>query len=384
MTAPEFTLVAPEPAAALGQMRVELYARFSSGNVVRDECYRLALSAAVWRLVHFGAEGAFTFYTARDLANFTLVAEGGVVDFLVRAGFTRALIDDDADMLALYERLGLANAGRDWSARLHECPRDEAIATVAAITDAEEQATARLVLARRFPDTIAPAWLWAVPTTTPTIAYALCLLILRVRTDLLSTVAAYLQQNRAVLLVREPDELLALLVGQASTHPQTTLAPFAGFYGEATVVAAAAWHLEHDEPDAAHALVAGFRPLSTHADRAWLIAALVALARNRLDEVQQLRGLIQDHGCRAQVILRLAEYSPSLVNDTDLLALLDGCTADEPELFYRGLLCLLNRKQLTAARHLAARRQLDFQHHPQLGPIITAVLTGKAAAAALH
>ena len=61
-------------ALAFAAFRRALVQSFGSGSPVRDEGYRQALSATVFRLDRYGIEETFAHYSARDLANMALVA----------------------------------------------------------------------------------------------------------------------------------------------------------------------------------------------------------------------------------------------------------------------------------------------------------------------
>ena len=88
-------------------------------------------------------------------------------------------------------------------------------------------------------------------------------------------------------MARNPDHLLAPLVARSPESPQITLAAFEGFYDEATVVAAAEWHLEHHQPAEAIELALRVRPLSKDFDRALLIKALSEIEQGALDSAEE-------------------------------------------------------------------------------------------------
>ena len=149
--------------------------------------------------------------------------------------------------------------GQTWLASLTSCPLQDLPGLLAPLTG-EELHVARLLASRRDPGLIDAAWLWDIPVAPgdpqalPTVAYHLAALQVVTREDLLSSTATYLARHRSVLLCREPDDLLVPLVLRSPEHPQTLLAPFDGMYGDPTITAAAAWHLEHRQPREAWAL----------------------------------------------------------------------------------------------------------------------------------
>ena len=369
-------------ALALAAFRRALVQSFGSGSPVRDEGYRQALSATVFRLDRYGIEETFAHYSARDLANMALVAGGSIVSYLMRTAYTRALVDNDGDLLAQLGTIEQVETMHAWLAERLAADQGTLAGMCAiapASTDggtdvpAEEVAVTRLVALRRFPDLLRPEWLWSIPADLPTVGYAMAADVLALRPELYGSVAEFLLRRRDVLLCREPDALLAPLVRIAGEHPQTVLAPFEGIYGEGTVVAAAEWHLEHDEPKAALELASGLRPLSVHAGRAALVAMLAALALGQREDARHFRSLIDDPADAALATVHLAERGADEVSDAELGMVLRQAPTTRPELFYRGLMCLLGRRRLVEARALAHARGVDFADHPQLGPIMAKV-----------
>lgn len=370
----EFSAPIEEPSEAMAALRQRIASIDPSDNAIQHEAYYLALSAAVWRLVYFGVEDTFQLYTPRDMASFSMIAEGQLIDLLVRTAYTRALVEDDAELCRIMGECGVAAPVHAWHQHLLGCDEAEAVARLANAIDPEERAAIQTIIARRFPGQASPEWLWQVPANLPTVCYALARALLSQRGDLAGSIGSYLASHREVLLAREPDPLLSMLVAQSAEHPQVTLAPFEGIYGEETVVAAAAWHLEHNEPAEAIQLAAGIRPLCIHSEQAALIGAIAAVQVGRADQLAQFRSLICGRNAQAQLTIRLGESDPRLIRDEDLVPLMDVCLVSEPELFYRALRLLLARKRLDLARQICARRQGDYQDHPELSKIIAAVL----------
>ncbi len=370
----EFSATVTEPAEAMSALRQRIASIDPSDNAIQHEAYYLALSAAVWRLVYFGVEDTFQLYTPRDMASFSMIAEGRLIDLLVRTAYTRALVEDDAELCRIMGECGVAAPVHAWHQHLLACDEGEAVAMLAKASDPEELAAIQTVVARRFPALVSPEWLWLVPANAPTMSYALARALLAQRGDLAGSVGSYLASRRDVLLAREPDPLLSMLVARSAEHPQVTLAPFEGIYGEETVVAAAAWHLEHNEAAEAMQLAAGIRALSVHSEQAALIGALAAVQLGRAEDLAQFRSLICGRNAQAQLTIRLGESDPRLIRDEDLVPLMDVCLVSEPELFFRALRLLLARKRLDLARQVCARRQGDYLDHPELAQIIVAVL----------
>lgn len=367
-----------EPAEAMAGLRRAMASGFSCGNPVRDEAYRLALSAAVWRLVRFGVEDGVASYSARDLANFSLIGEGSLVEHLARTAYTRAVVEGDLALLKVLTDLGIAAHVQAWHASLDRLD-PAAIPAALAGMKGEELHVARLLAARRIPALAEPSWLWDIPVTgdqaLPTVAYHLAALQLVTRDDLHDSTTAYLARHRQVLLCRDPDDLLVPLVLRAAETPQTVLAPFAGLYGEPTIVAAAAWHLEHQQPREAWILAHNMRPLSRQADDAWTIAGLAAVELGKLSDAETLRQRILDQAGRDRLLLAIAEAQPEAVPVERLDTAARSCPADHPELFFRLVKAILKRGELARGKAIAEARTSDFASHPQVGPILAQLLS---------
>ena len=373
-------VISRETPEAMAGLRRIMAAQFSCGNPVRDEAYRLALSAAIWRLIHFGVEDGFANYRAQDLANFTLIAEGTVTEILIRTAFTRAAVENDQALLKHLIDLGLAREVQTWLASITSCPLQDLPGLLAPLTG-EELHVARLLAARRDPGLIEVAWLWDIPVAPgdsqalPTVAYHLAALQVVTREDLLSSTATYLARHRSVLLCREPDDLLVPLVLRSPEHPQTLLAPFEGLYGDPTITAAAAWHLEHRQPREAWALAHDMRPLSHQADDAWTIAGLAAVELGRFSDAETLRQRIQNPAGRDRLLLAIAEAQPEAVPVERLAEAGRSCGPDHPELFFRILKEILRRGALPLGRSLAEARRTAINDDEPLRSILAEILS---------
>lgn len=373
----ELDIVRETPEAMAG-LRQALKERFTCGNTIRDEAYRQALSATVWRLVHFGIETGLASYSARDLCNFSLVAEGYITEVLARIGFSRAIAEGDGELLDIISAQGIASAMAAWHQHLLTADEDAVDATLASMEKDEERHVGRLIVARRFPHRIQPAWLWDIPVEgddgLPLVAYHLAAAQIHGRPDLRDSTSTYLARHRQVLLVREPDPLLIPLVLTSPATPQTVLAPFAGLYGEPTVVAAAAWHLEHRQPREAWKLAHDMRPLSQHADDAWTIAGLAAVELGHLTEAENLRQQIQDQAGRDRLLLAIAEAQPEAVPDHRIGEAAATCSKENPELFFRLIKELLRRGNISLARDVAQQRHTNIQDEGPLRDILAKIL----------
>lgn len=372
-------MTAPDPAAsadhpdAQRDLRVWSNEHAGYGQRVRTEIMRGALSAILRRSVIFGMEEGFGRYRSRELLLFQGLSTGTFTDYLARTALARAIAEDERAVIGAFAASHAADDLLAWFAAFDRADPERALALLAGVSEPEERATARLVVARRHAQLAEAAWLWQVPAETPQVAIALCAVLLARRPDLVHAVHAWLIEHRTALFITEPDELLAPLVLASAEHPQVTLQPFAGMYGEQTVCAAAEWHLEHAEPQAALDLATRVRPLSRHADQAQVVRGLALIALRRSDEAGEALAAIDDPECADLLALRLAEVAPARVGDATVAAIAGRCRADQPERFVACLKVLLGRRELTAARTIAAQRQGDFTH-PQAQAVIAAIL----------
>ena len=380
MTAPE-TPVASAREAAQQELRVWSNEHAGYGQRVRTEIMRGALSAILRRSVIFGMEDGFGRYRSRELLLFQGLSTGTFTDYLGRTALARAIAEDERAVIDAFAASHAADDLVAWFAAYDHSDPERALALLAGVSEPEERATARLVVARRHAQLAEAAWLWQVPAEIPQVAIALCAVFLARRPDLVHAVHAWLIEHRTALFCVEPDELLAPLVLASAEHPQVTLQPFAEMYGEQTVCAAAEWHLEHAEPQAALDLAARVRPLSRWADQAQVVRGLALIALRRSDEAGEALATIDDPACADLLALRLAEVAPARVGDAAVAAIAARCRADQPERFVACLKVLLGRRELTTARTLAAQRQGDFTH-PQAQAVIAAILAPGAAKSA--
>ncbi|HYE06122.1 MAG TPA: hypothetical protein VEL07_11475 [Planctomycetota bacterium] len=364
-----------DPAEGLLALRDWLRGRAAELPRPAYAAYYQSLTAAFFRINRFGVEDGFAAFTARDLLHFVLMSEGRLTEYFMRTGYARAIVEEDAEVLDLLATLPLIRGFQTWYHAL--LAMDEAAARrelAKVFADAEERAVTRLVLARRFPALIDPAWLTQRPTSQPQLGHALAKVIATRRRDLHARLLAVLRAEPNVLVAGEPDEILAPLVSAATEAPQKLLAPFEGYFGDPTVVAAAGWHLEHGEPAAALELVARVRTLSDRHDDARLIATVACCELKRVDDAKRHRDAIVEPAARSRATLALAQISSVTVATSEVVAIAETCTAADPELFFRSIRLLLARTALGEARELCRRREAEFSGHAQLKPIIDTIL----------
>jgi hypothetical protein len=334
------------------------------GQRIRDEFQRSALSAALRRLVGFGVEPALNRYNARELLQFQLMVAGKFSAYLARITWTRALVDGDDDVLRALATSGLVDEQVAWTA---EIPDD------LAGMEGEELHVARLVLGRRAPQRLTRQWLWEVPEDHPGIGAAMALLLLQHQPDCAPSIREWLQRRPDTLAFREPDELLAALVAASSEHPQTVLAPFAGWYGDRTVIAAAAWHLEHNEPRPAIELCQSIRPYGPCLESARLIAGLASLEIGDIAQAKDLLAAMEPGPDATVLRLRLAARAPEAVSTAELQSIASLAAPERPQTFFTAIQLLVQRRELDAARELCRLRGDDFRAHKEIAALIAVV-----------
>jgi hypothetical protein len=345
------------------------------GHPVRTECWLTGLSAATHRLLKFGVEDGFRHYGARELAHFQLMVAGGVADDLLRSTFTRAIIEGDVELGNRLAEMPQVADLVQWARHLDSVDAAGAGGLLAAMTaGSEELSTARLVLGRRLPALLDVRWLDEVDAGQPIIAYHLAAAIAGARPDLATAVLAFLARRSEVLVAGESDALLAPLVRHSTQAPQASMAPFSGYYGDGTLVAAAEWHLEHDQYAAALELADRLGRFSRLRHQARLVAGIALVGLGRTEEALARRQHLADAGHADVLTLYLAEGRPQAVPTAEVVAIMDRCPTAAPERFFRGLRCLLGRRDLATTREVCRRNRERFSDHPQLEPMMTRVL----------
>ena len=357
------------------QLRAWAEAHAGTGNPIRDEFARSALSAVLRRLVLFGVEDVLKRYGARELLMFQSMCSGDFALLLARITCTRAMVEDDREVLAAMADAELAIEQLAWHAALTGADAATARQLLAAITDTrEELQVARLLVARRHPELLQTCWFEELPPELPLVGAHLCLVALQRRPDLAGAVAQALVRQPGILMAVEPDSLLAPLVAIASFAPQQVLAPFEGRYGERTVVAAAEWHLEHGQPAPALDLCQRIRPLSLMADRARQVAVIAHLELQQIDLAQASAVSILDEHLADAAQVQLAEHQPQLVSTDTLVTVARRCPPSRPETLFRVFRVLLSRRELPLVRVLCHERKGDFTGHDPLNQVFASVL----------
>ena len=343
------------------------------GDKVREEFVLSCLSAILHRTVNFGIEDGLDVYSCRELLQFQVMASAGLAAMLAKVTATRAIIEDDHKVLAALADSGLCPGVLAWFHELDTAPPAKATELLAACDPTEELHSGRLVVARRHPALVEPAWLWEIPERLPRLGAGMALALILGRPDLLASVTIWLTRNPAALYSVEPDTLLAPLVSRSSERPQTILLPLEGAYGDSTVASAAEWHLEHQEPREALELCARIRPLSLEADRARAIAALARLDLNEPAVARRIAQDILDPGWATAVAVRLAQQDPEHTSDEALMAVLRSMPADRAEAFFTALSLLVRRRAVAQAKVIAHERGREFAYHPSVVQLLKAL-----------
>ncbi len=333
------------------------------GQAIRDEFQRTALSATVRRMFFFGVESSLTRYSARELLQFQLIISGDFATYFARITWSRAVVEDDGAVLQALADSGMVDEQVAWTTQLP--------ATADGLTG-EELHVWRLLQCRRDPLLFSVDWLWAITNELPRVGAAMVLAVLPQRSDCTQSINQWLQRHPAALASVETDDLLTALVSSSAEHPQTTLAPFAGWYADRTVLAAAEWHLEHGESRAAIDLCRTLRPYGPCFEQAHLVAGLAAC---ELGDANQAHDIWRSMpvGVRADALyLRLAALRPALADDADIELLARRIPVDRPQTFFSAIKLLIERGSLTLARDICRVRTAEFPH-PEIQALIVAL-----------
>lgn len=339
------------------------------GQAIRDEFQRTALSATVRRLYFFGVESSLNRYSARDLLQFQLIISGDFSVYFARITWSRAVVEDDGPVLQALADSGMVDEQVAWTTDLP--------ATADGL-EGEELHVWRLLQCRRDPRMFTVDWLWAIPESLPRVGAAVVLAVLPQRPDCAHSIGQWLQRRPDALASVETDDLLSALVSVSAEHPQTTLAPFAGWYADRTVAAAAEWHLEHGEPGAAIDLCRSIRPFGPCLDRARLVAGIASCELGDLDQAHDLWKAMP-LGVQADALcLRVAAVRPGVITDDEAEMLARRIPADRPQTFFTAVKLLIERRCLTGARAICQSRAHEFPNLPEIQALVAAVTGARA------
>ncbi len=165
-----------DPQAAYNTLRTWIVANCADPNPVRSAAYSMAMSATAHRLLKYGPDATLSSMTARDLMNLLMYLNGPLAEYIMRTAYFRAIIEGQH---AIYEHMNTTlfiPECRAWywtivEAMLGKAPDPEQVTVWLENMTGEEKQTARLIIARVYPDTAHIDWLQdAVDTTQPPMA----------------------------------------------------------------------------------------------------------------------------------------------------------------------------------------------------------------------
>ncbi len=164
------------------ELRTWILANLSDSDPIRQNAYVMSLTAYVHRFIKFGPDDSLNHLNARDCMFLLIYTNGQCAEWLMRAAFTRAIIENDE---LITERLAsspfIAECSM-WYWKLIEgitgqSPDPAALTQWLEALPKEEQSIARLIILRVFPDTAHMDWLNDVPDTNPRLQWELARII---------------------------------------------------------------------------------------------------------------------------------------------------------------------------------------------------------------
>lgn len=172
--------------AAFTELRKWVAQHCAAGHPVRHQHYHMALTAIVHRLVKFGPDETLNELDCRDLLNLLFFLNGQNAEWVMRTAFTRAIIDDDKEVVDMFLNTKFIPECREWYNKLCAgiigvSDDPEQLTTWVDTLQPEEKSVARLLVCRVFPDTATYCWLDDVPAEQPRLAFKLAEVISRKR-----------------------------------------------------------------------------------------------------------------------------------------------------------------------------------------------------------
>ncbi len=170
------------PQEIFNELRRWVLEKLGTGDSIRQAAYQMSLTAIVHRLVKFGPDETLNHLTARDLMYLLLYTNGEIAEWIMRAAFTRALVDDDRFVYEHLASLPFMPECTSWywsiiQGILGQSPDPDALTKWVESLPMEEKSLARLLIARVYPDTAHMSWLTEVPDDCPFIAYQLARIV---------------------------------------------------------------------------------------------------------------------------------------------------------------------------------------------------------------
>jgi hypothetical protein len=180
---------------------------------VRRSAYQMAMSAICHRLIKYGPDEVLNGLSSRDLMCLLIYINGQVAEYVMRTAYFRAIVEGEHDIYEHFNQTLFIPECRAWywtiaEAMMARSPDPEAVTAWLENMSPEEKATARLIIARVYPDTAHIDWLGQVPDPEkPPMARlaAELALILKQKKEYLSVLKTYLREHPHVRFA-VPDE----------------------------------------------------------------------------------------------------------------------------------------------------------------------------------
>jgi hypothetical protein len=167
-------VLAPPPEANpqehFAALRGWLTANCLDQNQVRRGSYSMAMSAIGHRLLKYGPDESLNNLTSRDLMALLIYSNGAMAEWLMRIAYFRAIIEGEHAIYEHFNETLFIPECRAWywtiaEAMMARSPDPEAMGVWLENMQGEEKSTARLIIARVFPDTAHIDWLSDLPDT---------------------------------------------------------------------------------------------------------------------------------------------------------------------------------------------------------------------------
>ena len=167
---------APPPEASPQEHFTALRGWLTEHCIERDPVRRGAYSMAISHLAHclikYGPDERLNNLQARDLMALLIYTNGSMAEYVMRLAYFRAIIEGDHAIYEHFNQTLFIPECRAWywtlaEAMMARSPDPEAITVWLENMTGEEKATARLVIARVYPDTAHIDWLSDIPDTRP-------------------------------------------------------------------------------------------------------------------------------------------------------------------------------------------------------------------------
>lgn len=159
-----------DPQAEFAKLRAWTVQHCADSNPIRSASVGMAYSAYAHRLLKYGPDDSFNALSARELLLLCLYLNGPLAEYILRVAYFRALIEGDHDIYEYFNTTLFIPECRAWywtivEAMLGKHPSPDEVTVWLEAMHGEEKSTARLIIARVFPDTAHSDWLGDLPDT---------------------------------------------------------------------------------------------------------------------------------------------------------------------------------------------------------------------------